>query len=164
MKLIAKGLLATVVVSAFAGCVKGEPSADPDVTSEAAAQTRADLVQDGVLVLPSGVGSLTIHVASIDRDGVKTPVFGLDAVGPWYPAGFSWKFQPDQPLVVTFDLGPDVASVKTSHRELQCSTAINRKQQMRIPAAARTYDFDVEFSSGALYDPVIVVTPIDTGG
>lgn len=132
-----------------------------EVENEVIGQRKYGFAVDGILELRPGGGAQTVYVCAFEQGGAKLPAFALEERGPWYGKGFSWKHS-DQPLTVTFAFSSDIAGVRTQHRELSFLGRSQRQQQMRIPANAATYDFDVEFTAGDLHDPVIIVTPNDT--
>jgi hypothetical protein len=129
-----------------------------DESENMVAHRKYGILQDGKLMLPDGAVAQTIHVHAFDQGGTRIPAFALDDNGPFYPDGFKWKCD-DQPLSVTFVFSPDISGVKTAHKELRPSACIGRQQQMLIPANKAVYNFDVEFASGDLHDPEIVVDP-----
>jgi len=126
-------------------------------SSEETGENRAYLApQDGNLVLPPGNRPQTIYVKAFD----KIPAFALQSEGPFFTGGFSWQYD-SHPLFVTFELASGIAGILSRDHELHCSATHEGKQHLCIPASRAQYEFDVEFTSGCLHDPVIVVTPIN---
>jgi hypothetical protein len=112
--------------------------------------------QHGNLELPSGDRPQTIYVKAFDQ----IPAFALQSSGPFFTGGFSWQYD-SHPLFVTFELSSGIAGIVSRGKQLHCSATHERKQHLCIPASRAQYEFDVEFTSGCLHDPVIVVTPIN---
>jgi hypothetical protein len=127
--------------------------------SETKTHNKYGLLQDGKLSLPDGACSQTIYVQAFNNGGTRIPAFALDDNGPFYPDGFKWR-SANAPLSVTFVFSACIAGVKTPHQELRPSSCSGGRQRLVIPANKAIYNFDVEFSSGDLYDPQIEVDPI----
>jgi hypothetical protein len=131
--------------------------------SDMASHGKYGMLHDGKLALPDGVKTQTIYVSAFEQHGTRIPAFALDSNGPFYPDGFKWNYK-DEPLSVTFVFSPEIASVKTDHRELVRSPCSGGRQNLVIPPSKAVYNFDVEFSSGCLHDPQIDVNPVGGGG
>jgi len=110
----------------------------------------------GNLALPPGNRPQTIYVKAFN----KIPAFALEPSGPFFTGGFAWKYD-SHPLFVTFELAGGIAGILCHGQGLQSSASYDGKQHLCIPASRATYDFDVQFTTGCLHDPQIVVTPID---
>lgn len=116
-------------------------------------------LKDGNLKIDDGATAATVLVRRFITTSGEVGGFGFTDSGSFYSGGLSWKYKNDQPaLALTFVLKKDVASLSSS--TIQFSAVVNKQQTASMAAASVDDSFLVSFSSGALHDPQIVVTPI----
>lgn len=132
------------------------------LTSSEATKPEPVVPRKEILAL-SAAPEQTIYVSAFRDRGTRIPAFATRAAGTFFTEGFSWHYA-DAALHVRFVLSPDIARIRASHAALTCRPSSHGTQDMIIPASEATYDFDVEFACGGLYDPKIIISPVPPGG